>query len=539
MRLQLVGSVRLTGEDGSDLTPRAVKARAVLAMLASVPERRRSRRWIESRLWSDRGAEQASGSLRQALMQIRRALGPHSDRLGADREDVWIEGMELDLDADTAALQAGREFLEGFDIPDDAFEDWLRQERAIRSGMPVATGAVAPRRNAMTPFLGIEAPVMPLILAPGLSASTPEGFLGHAVADAIGGLVTEFAEVEIFAPNDGAAEIALPERGLTVSVDCLPGDGDSHVRVALSDSQSGKVYWSRGTILSGGPSEALGSDEFPQIVFQAADAAFGAAARMPRLGTDATWADAKMAAAVRAMFTFDRARVAEADTLLAEVLDAAPNARAYAWRAQLRQIAAVERIDEDWDRLTAEADEFARKALEFPEPNALVLALTSMIRVMLDGDPDIGFALAEGAVNASPYNAFSHAAISSALLRSGDPEAALSAARRGARIAGRSVFQPWWQTLCGLACMSLGRNEEARGHFQAAYARAPAFRAPMRHLYVLHKAAGRFDHADRTLNALRRLEPDFSLTRVRDDPGYPAATLRGSNLITQALAAAG
>ena len=133
MRLQLVGTVRMLDQRGDDCTPRSAKARAVLAMLTSVPERRRSRRWLESRLWSDRGADQAAGSLRQALMQIRRALGEDADRLCADREAVWVDGFEPDSAADRDASAQGREYLEGGDIPDPAFEDWLRQERAIRA----------------------------------------------------------------------------------------------------------------------------------------------------------------------------------------------------------------------------------------------------------------------------------------------------------------------------------------------------------------------------------------------------------------------
>ena len=67
MRLQLVGTVRLLDQRGDDCTPRSAKARAVLAMLTSVPARRRSRRWLASRLWSDRGAELAACLLREAL----------------------------------------------------------------------------------------------------------------------------------------------------------------------------------------------------------------------------------------------------------------------------------------------------------------------------------------------------------------------------------------------------------------------------------------------------------------------------------------
>lgn len=531
MRLQLVGTVRLTDDAGVDRTPRSVKARAVLAMLTSVPERRRSRRWLESRLWSDRGPEQAAGSLRQALMQIRRSLGPHTTILGSDREAVWIDGIEPDSDADSEAGSAGREFLEGFDIPDPAFEDWLRQERAIRSGahqVAVPAPLAPPQSNGAT--------VLPVILNPGRETGDAIGFLSQALADAIGALIGEFAEVDIFTAGDSVTEVTLPERGFTVTVDCLPSQTRQHVRVSLADSGSGKVYWSRAALIEGTPADGLLADEFPQIVFQTADAAFGVAAAMPRRGIDTAWADARIAAAVRAMFTFDRNRIAEADRILADVIETAANARAYAWRAHLCQIAAVERTGEDWNQLAAQADEYARKALEIPEDNPLVLALASQIRVMLDGDPETGYALATDALSASPHNAFAHAAIGCAHLRAGQSEQALEAARTGARIAGRSSFQPWWQMLAGLAAMSLERYEEATHHYQAAYARAPGFRAPMRHLYVLHRAGGRADQAERVLLALRRLEPDFSLRRIKDDPAYPAATLRSSGLISRAMA---
>ncbi|MEM1340876.1 MAG: tetratricopeptide repeat protein [Pseudomonadota bacterium] len=556
MRLQLVGTVRLLDQRGDDCTPRSAKARAVLAMLTSVPERRRSRRWLESRLWSDRGADQAAGSLRQALMQIRRALGEDADRLCADREAVWVDGIEPDSAADREASAQGREYLEGVDIPDPAFEDWLRQERAIRAPSRAqvqaadlaaleasaqnghAGGAGAVAATAVTPAHGQNSPaILPLILNPVAAVGTAPGFVSHALADAIGGLVAEFAEIDIYSAGAGVTEITVPDRGFTVTVDCLPGDGHQFLRVSLSDSRSGKVYWSRSASLAGSAVDNLEAPEFAQLAFQTADAAFGAAASTPRRSDAATWADSQMALAARAMFTFDGARVAQANEILAGVIDQAPNARAYAWRAQLCQIAAVERVDADWHRLSAEADEFARKALEFHEPNPLVLALSSQIRVMLDGDPEAGYALAQDALNASPHNAFAYAAICGAHLRAGSAEAALAAARKGADIAGRSSFQPWWQALAGLAAMALGRHEDAARHYQAAYARAPGFRAPMRHLYVLHRAGGRPDQAARVLAALRRLEPDFSLRRIIEDPTYPAATLRRSGLIDIALEA--
>ena len=134
MFVRLVGVFEVRDAQGRDCTPRGAKARAILAMLCQTPDRRRARRWLEARPWSDRGAEQASGSLRQALMEIRKSLGVDADCLEADRDTVRLSGVTTDLEqnhtAAVAALQSDREFLEGIDIIDQAFADWLRDERA-------------------------------------------------------------------------------------------------------------------------------------------------------------------------------------------------------------------------------------------------------------------------------------------------------------------------------------------------------------------------------------------------------------------------
>src|SRR5215204_6707828 len=75
LRISVIGAFRVLAHDGEDLTPRGRKARAVLALLALTPTRRRSRSALQDKLWSDRGPEQGAASLRQALTEIRRAFG--------------------------------------------------------------------------------------------------------------------------------------------------------------------------------------------------------------------------------------------------------------------------------------------------------------------------------------------------------------------------------------------------------------------------------------------------------------------------------
>lgn len=529
MRLQLIGTTELRDSTGRDCTPRSAKARAILALLARVPERRRTRRWLESRLWSDRGAEQASGSLRQALMEIRRALGPDAELLTADREYISFPGLSTDLDDDpdeaARALAQGREFLEGLDVADNEFEDWLRTERQRLNGGAARGGAG-----------GFSLAPTPLLLSARDLPGGTAGFVALALADAIGQLVTEFAEVEIYTDGpEGVTELALPSRGLMLTVQGALAGGALQVLVTLAMRPARQILWSRRAALPLDAADLTQAGDFPQIVYQAAEAVFSAIAALPRRGDEETLVDAAIGQAVRDMFSFDAEKLRRADRRLAEVTAATGLPRAWAWRAYLRQIMAVERTEPDWDRLRAEADEFSRRSLQLPGASPLILALGSQVRAMLDSDHEAGSALARESLLQSPFNAFGHAAMSGALLRAGRAEDALAAARQGSRVAGRSAFAFWWEALAGLSAMQLGRLDEAAAHYQNAHLRAPSFRAPLRHLIVLHMVAGRTDKAEQMMAALRRVEPDFTLARVREDGSYPAATLRNGPLLIKAL----
>jgi hypothetical protein len=57
----------------------------------------------------------------------------------------------------------------------------------------------------------------------------------------------------------------------------------------------------------------------------------------------------------------------------------------------------------------------------------------------------------------------------------------------------------------------------------------------MRHLLFLYMAAGEETKAQRVMTSLLRAEPDFSIDRVRNDPDYPASTLRRSGLLDRVM----
>lgn len=132
-----MGEFRAQNADGSDLKLTG-KPKALLALIASAPDARRSRSWLREKLWSDRNPEQATASLRQALLSVKKSLGTNSHVLLSDRNEIGLERGECQIDINNPqALVADNpkvvfsEFLEGMFLQDAKFQKWLVEQRAF------------------------------------------------------------------------------------------------------------------------------------------------------------------------------------------------------------------------------------------------------------------------------------------------------------------------------------------------------------------------------------------------------------------------
>jgi TolB-like protein/Flp pilus assembly protein TadD len=112
----------------------------LLAYLALSPDLPCPREKLMALLWSDRAEEQARASLRQALTELRHALGEPSplrteqDTVSLDSSAIMVDAVEFrrlakaGKLAEAAALYRGA-LLDGHGVRDGAYEDWLRVER--------------------------------------------------------------------------------------------------------------------------------------------------------------------------------------------------------------------------------------------------------------------------------------------------------------------------------------------------------------------------------------------------------------------------
>ena len=189
----LHGPFAMTAPDGTDLTPKPHKARAVVALLLTAPDRRRTRRWIEERLWSDRGPQQAAGSLRQALVDLRKALAAHRDLVVADREWVELAPSAFRL----APELPGAEFMEGLAIRDPAFQRWLD---GMRRHKPTGAIVAAPPEAAPETPISIRIGTANL---PGTGSAMVAEIVAARIASEIARLRTDGGHSIITPSEDG------------------------------------------------------------------------------------------------------------------------------------------------------------------------------------------------------------------------------------------------------------------------------------------------------------------------------------------------
>lgn len=161
--LTLLGPLRLLGKAGDDLTPKARKTRALLAVVAlskgPVPRSK-----LVDLLWGDRGEEQAKASLRQALYELRDLsnaglLTVSREMVAAGPKRLWTDIGAIETANDPSQVGEALQDIQWPPLSDlnditPELDDWLRGERArlsatvLQKGTEAAETAVSQRDAA-------------------------------------------------------------------------------------------------------------------------------------------------------------------------------------------------------------------------------------------------------------------------------------------------------------------------------------------------------------------------------------------------------
>lgn len=509
--LSLMGSVRLHGAAGGDLTPRSQKARGALALLGTAADLRLNRARLQDLLWSERGKQQGSDSLRQMLRELRGALGEEKDILQSGVGWVGLDPDRLRIDL-TPVYDVGgtpMEFAADIDIPDPEFETWLRDMR-LRL-LPDEDGPRGLRRIAA----GGEPAATGYVVA--LARVESNDARAHLVGEMI---VSEAAARACEMIPATLADLTGPAAGpigTQVATFCYATGADCALMVVMRDLATGQRCWTRRFTVRAADETATMRHAVAQITVALLDRA--------RLTISAKWEGFP----IRDVFSYSRERLEAADQVLAALPRERQSAVSLALRSYLRNTLIIERLTADPARCSDEAEALARRARDLAPGNPVVLAVASL-SASWRRDGVGALELAQAACRSDADNELACHALSQALTDVGRDAEALEAIERGARGALAELGPACWLMRRAQVLVRLGRLGDAENSAAAAFAFAADNRPSLRFLAALRHHRGDVAGAADALRHLRRIEPDFSL-ELMAHPDYPVQTLRMAGLM--------
>ncbi len=545
IRFCLVGAFKVLGPKGKILTPRGRKACGLLSLLALSPALSRSRALLQDKLWSDRGEEQGSASLRQALCEIRRSFGEYKHCLIVDGRTVALDRNTLSIDLDDLDLvlppgQSCAELpilLEDLNIRDREFEHWLRDQRAAferkleeRARRTLATAAKDPTPSDAQSALAAPSPAAGLlverpwvrVLPSTVSGNETGTFLSQVISDSVAQGIMEISGVDV-------CDVPRDTPGIDLKIDVHPLPKTTAVHLSLRSAHDRVHLWSYTHQVSDLRSLSFESADLRSVINKAIDVSVLQLRRISS-PSDGDQAFALVFDAVQRMFRIDATELDSAEQLLTSAFERQPSGVFLACKAFLRAFYLAEDRGRDRRELEEEAAALVRAALEMEPYNAYVLALASYVHSFILRNYEAGHELAERSLNLAPSNPLALAFLGRVKSYLGQYEEGYKLTAAAREVVGPGPYRCTIDMLCSITAAVAGRHEEAIRLGEVVCALEPNFRPPLRYLLALYLKRGDRPRARRIFKRLKSLEPDFSMRLMREQ-FYPSTGLRQSGLL--------
>ncbi len=532
LRLYLAGPMRVTDGQGKKLVIRGRKAQAILALTALAPQMQRSRVWLRDKLWSQSDESRSSTSLRQSLFELRRDLGPRAqdaldidtDRVGLSAEHVWVDVTEMQRDAALFArmgLSEETELLEGFDISDPEFEEWLQTARFDWADMAGSLAAMRPARLLMHGTgQGLSAAQLRLALMRGVVQGGDEltqhlsDFLTERIIDNIRELMplqvidlrSRTAPIEDLAES-AEAELFCRMRVLTVGRNVtltffvyrssrLAIEWSQSIQCTLDDLHQAESLLLMGFI-------AQNTDRLARTLLS----------HIPEEQEDTMPLRAGYAA-MNLLFRLEDTALDKAMALIEKTEDAgAKTGATHSLTAGLRAYAASFAVGENLGTLNAEDSQRLHQLisakLDDNPFNAITLSCLGHVIGYVFQEHDLAGKVLQRAVALNPSQAFAWDHLALHKLYTGDYDTALRHARRATQLGAFSPISYSYDTTLAMAASLAGDYSRAIIAGRRALQKQPRYKAALRYLMVAHSAAGQRAAAEDTRDRLLRLDPDF------------------------------
>lgn len=512
VKIQVAGPFVLYGTGGAEIPISIRKEAAVLALLALSPGHRQSRKWIQSKLWSDRGEEQGAASLRQALSNLRRKLGPDQNILDVDRQYVSLNKTLIDIDIEAApsAGSSQTELLQGIDINDQEFEEWLRLERqAWLDKTEVRSSAVSLNPQPKSFGLIFEEPSY---------LGTTSSVAGHCEV-----VIQELMQVSLML-GIKPRELDFGETPWTVN------PGEILIRVKIVNIKNhpivivyafdwmGNTLWTSREEINANVSHEfdaavakIGSDFFAKLInFE--NSFEGYSTEQISLATSVF----TVLKGILLPYSVDievmqkhAKHVHEfGPSAIGQVIDGTVNVFVYG-----------ERIGSDRPDKDETLNQF-RLALQKSPGNPLVNALAGHAISFFGKDPNNGLPFTKIAVKLAPGNPVCWMFYALSLGYSERFDDAYSAAIEAYRLSEGTIFRPFIESACCHAALMKGDAEAAIRFGGASLSIVPNFRPTMLDLLASYAISGKHERGREVLQSTLKTMPGLNLALL-NDPSFP------------------
>jgi len=538
LELQLFGGFYCRWSDGEPIDLRGIKHRALIAILATAAHGTHTRSWIQETLWMLSGEELGRASLRRALSDIRKVFGAEFDEIfHTSNADVQLDLSRVELTGDASDGL----FLDGINLPEPGFRDWLAEKRRhfkrdFGATLLARRAGITPKL-AVLPFLPRQrlddeahlADLMAMEITRSLSRSKLIDVISHLSSRRLNTRMLDMSEIRRSLGFDyvvyGSVQI---------------NDNEFRVDADLADAESGRVVWSDGFTgkiadLLRGQTNMI-AEVSSRIGHGILAASVELAKRRPLIDIQS---HALLMSAVALMHGQDRDGFLRAQSYLEELISRGPkHAVLHAWLAKWYTLAAHQGWAGNGDARQLAVD-CAARALETEPKCAFSLAIDGMVHS--DNPLDDAFVTDrfEQSLQLDPSNALAWLLYSRQLTYRGDGEQSLAYAERACSLSPFDPHQYFFDLLRACAKSACGDHEGALALAETSLKANPRHVSTLRIKTISLEMLGRHSEAAASADELLLWEPGLTIKSYltnhpaggdREVPKMWAAALKGAGV---------
>ena len=522
--LCLFGPATLFDWAGQSLTPKAKKTQGLLAILAVAKGAPVSRATLQDRLWSDRMQTQGRDSLRHALQELRQVFSAD------DRPILEIDGDRVTLNPRffRCDIFEGRqhgdvgcrpEFLEGCDIRDPVFQDWVREIRSWLDGHTLdATVGASPSEPLVTLRLRIGFDEVAQMKGDPRTAFAVrmliERMSRHLLAQGV---------FEISAPDTDPGRTAAAA-DVCISVTAMRSDSEVTACLSIRSVNFARIIagFELTVDLASMMGEA-GQTRTAQLCDQIIERLFHAEVQQSR---DRFQTTRLVLTGIDRLFRISNPDIELAEEAFRTAVELEPNGAALAWLAYLRAFKYEKSLrrkrGEGWD----DYRDLAARAISLDPHNPLVAALLANVYGFVGRDYERSQQILEPFTGMKSDNAMVQDALAMLRYYTGDFQMAERHANRAVQLGRQNPYRFFFTTSQAMIALVQGKSADAIRYGEAALAQHPLpnahfFEPTLRTLLGAYANSDNLSDARRILGLIRKQDPNFTAKSLENHETAP------------------